>query len=222
MRGAPALSYARAMHLVWDWNGTLLDDFRLTAEATNAAFRTCSERVVDEEELRRRFRRPIAEYYAEVLGQPVDAAEFARLDKVFHDTYHGRLGEVGLAAGAAEALAAWPGTQSLLSMWFHDQLVPFVDGFGLTPHFARIDGLRDRVGGGSKTDHLVRHLAALGMSGGDCVLIGDTLDDAAAARAVGADCVLVTGGFTDEERLRGTGFPVAPSLPAAVARATRI
>ncbi|HEY3505043.1 MAG TPA: HAD family hydrolase [Actinocatenispora sp.] len=207
------------MHLVWDWNGTLLDDFRLTVEATNAAFVSCAGRTVEAEEHRRRFRRPIADYYAEVLGHEVDDAEFARLDKVFHDTYHGRLAECRLAAGAAEALAAWPGSQSLLSMWFHEQLVPFVDGFGLTRHFARVDGLRDAIGGGSKTDHLIRHLGELRVTGADCVLIGDTLDDAAAATAVGARCVLVTGGFTDEVRLRGTGFPVAATLSAAVALA---
>ena len=204
------------MHLVWDWNGTLLDDFELTVAATNAAFTSCGGRPVAPEEHRRRFRRPVADYYAEVLGRPVDAAEFARLDRIFHDTYERRLAECRLADGAVPALDAWPGSQSLLSMWFHDRLVPFVDGFGLTRHFARIDGLQATTGGGAKADHLVRHLGALGVSGTDCVLVGDTVDDAAAAAAVGARCVLVTGGFTDRERLAATGLPIADSLPAAV------
>lgn len=204
------------MHLVWDWNGTLLDDFELTVAATNAAFAAGGGPQVTGEQHRRLFRRPIHGYYAELLGRPIDDAEFARLDRAFHTEYQRLLHTCRLADGALAAVSGWAGSQSLLSMWFHDQLVPFVTGVGLAGYFARIDGLRAAVGGGTKTEHLVRHLAALGMAGGDCVLIGDTLDDAAAAAAVGARCVLVAGGFTDADRLAGSGLPVADSLPAAV------
>ncbi len=203
-------------HLVWDWNGTLLDDFAITVAATNATFAACAGPQVSGEQHRRQFRRPISGYYAEMLGRRVDEAEFARLDKVFHDEYHARLIDCQLSADAAQVLATWAGTQSLLSMWFHDQLLPYVEGFGLTGHFRRIDGLRVTTGGGSKAQHLVRHLAELGVKGSDSVLIGDTLDDAAAAAEVGARCVLVTGGFTDMDRLLATGLPVAGSLTEAV------
>jgi len=204
------------MHLVWDWNGTLLDDFDLTIAATNAAFHASGGPNVTGDEHRRRFRRPIAEYYAEVLGRPVDEAEFAAMDTRFHSEYHRMLATCRLAAGAAEALAAWSGSQSLLSMWFHEQLVPFVAGFGLADRFVRIDGLREATGGGNKAEHLVRHLAALRLDGADCVLIGDTLDDADAAAAVGAGCVLVSYGYTDGDRLAATGLPVADTLADAV------
>jgi phosphoglycolate phosphatase-like HAD superfamily hydrolase len=218
--------YIRGMttHLVWDWNGTLLDDFELTVAATNAAFALCAGPRITGDQHRRMFRRPVQAYYAQLLGRPIDDDEFSLLDKAFHDEYHGRLDECRLSEGAVEALSYWArlgATQSLLSMWFHDKLVPFVAGFGLTDHFLRIDGLRQDVGGGGKADHLVAHLAAIGVAGADCVLIGDTLDDAAAAHAVGARCVLVTGGFTDADRLRATGLPVADSLYAAVALAHR-
>lgn len=205
---------------MWDWNGTLLDDFDLTLAATNAAFASCAGGPITGEEHRRQFRRPVADYYADVLGHPVDAVEFGRLDRIFHEHYHAGLRACRLAGDAEAALGMVP-SQSLLSMWFHDLLVPFVDGLGLTRHFARVDGLRSHVGGGNKAEFLVSHLAALDLTGPDCVLIGDTLDDAAAADAVGARCVLVTGGFTDEERLRGTGRPVATSLTGAVRLAVR-
>jgi hypothetical protein len=32
-----------------------------------------------------------------------------------------------LAADAKEAINSWPGTQSLLSMWFHEELVPAIE-----------------------------------------------------------------------------------------------
>ncbi len=207
------------MHLVWDWNGTLLDDLAIVVDATNAAFTSCGGPTVTVDAHQRGFRRPIADYYAEVLGRPVDAVEFARLDRVFHEGYRAAMARCTLAADAAEALAEWQAaghTQSLLSMWHHDQLVPFVERLGLAPYFRRVDGLRANSDGGSKARHLVAHLDGLGLAAADCVLVGDTVDDAEAAAAVGAGCVLVTGGFTDADRLRATGSPVVDSLTDAV------
>ena len=57
------------------------------------------------------------------------------------------------------------------------------------------------------------------LKGPDVVLIGDTVDDALAAQAVGARCVLYSGGFTEARQLRATGAPVVDTLTEAVALA---
>jgi phosphoglycolate phosphatase-like HAD superfamily hydrolase len=203
-------------HLVWDWNGTLLNDFSLVLACTNAAFASVGGPAVSADEHRVRFRRPIADYYAEVLGRAVDDEAFGRLDKIFHDAYRVGLTTCELAGDARSAIAAWSGSQSLLSMWFHDELVPTVHTYGLTGHFSRVDGLRAEVGGDRKAESLRRHLAELGVDGGSVVLIGDSLDDADAAEAVGGRAVLYTGGFTDAARLRASRHPVAETLTEAV------
>ncbi|SCL13906.1 Phosphoglycolate phosphatase, HAD superfamily [Micromonospora rhizosphaerae] len=209
-------------HLVWDWNGTLLDDLDLVVQATNVAFASAGGPAVTVDEHRARFRRPIAEYYAEMLGRAVDDEAFGRLDQIFHDAYRAGLTTCELAADATAAIAAWPGSQSLLSMWFHDELVPTVHTYGLTPHFTRVDGLRDAVGGGVKAGWLAKHLAELGLDGSQVVLIGDSLDDADAAESVGARCVLYTGGLSDPARLRASAHPTADTLTAAVTLATTL
>jgi phosphoglycolate phosphatase-like HAD superfamily hydrolase len=203
-------------HLVWDWNGTLLNDLEPVVEATNAAFALIGGPIVDADEHRRDFRRPVIDYYAHVLGRPIDAEEFGRLDRVFHDTYRTRLVDCALADDAIEAINSWPGTQSLLSMFFHDELVPEITRRGLVTHLSRVDGLRAQVGGGHKAEHLIEHLKELDVDGADAVLIGDSIDDAHAADEVGAAIVLYTGGFTDPDVLRATGRPVADTLVRAV------
>ncbi|MFI5889522.1 HAD family hydrolase [Actinoplanes sp. NPDC051513] len=203
-------------HLVWDWNGTLLDDLSLVVSATNHAFAAVGGRVVDSDEHRARFRRPVAEFYAEILGRAVDDEEFGRLDKIFHDAYRVGLTSMTLAADAKAALTSWPGSQSLLSMWFHSELVPAVETYGLNGVFTRVDGLRTEVGGHLKAGHLAAHLEGLAVPGSRAVLIGDSLDDAAAADSVGAEVVLYTGGFTHPDRLRASGRPVADTLVQAV------
>ena len=209
-------------HLVWDWNGTLLDDTALVVAATNATLVALGGREVTVEEYRGGFSRPVSEFYGRVLGRAVGPDEFARLDRVFHDVYRDGLAGIDLAADARAAMTAWTGTQSLLSMHFHTELVPLVRRFGLDERMARVDGLRALVGGGPKAPHLVAHLAAVGVAAGEAVLVGDTVDDADAAHEVGAGIVLYAGGITDEARLRATGAPVASSLLDAVALAVEL
>lgn len=205
-----------ATHLVWDWNGTLLDDLTLVVEATNAAFAQVGGPSVSADEHRRDFRRPIVDYYSFTLGRPVDEEEYHLLDGTFHESYRRGVETCALTADALAALSAWTGSQSLLSMWFHHELVPTVTRYGLTERFARVDGLRATVGGGFKSEHLVAHLAGLGIEGRDVVLIGDSIDDADAAVSVGGRAVLYTGGFTHPELLRASGYPVAETLVGAV------
>jgi phosphoglycolate phosphatase-like HAD superfamily hydrolase len=212
----------RRPHLVWDWNGTLLDDLSLIISATNAAFATVQGPSVTIEEHRRQFRRPIVDYYGAVLGRAIDLDEFSRLDEVFHEAYRLEMVNARLAEDAQAAMRAWPGSQSLLSMWFHDELVPVVEGYGLSALLTRVDGLRTTMSGGHKADHLAEHLAALELPGDRVVLIGDSVDDADAARSAGAACVLYTGGITDAEVLRATGMPVADTLTEAVAVAATL
>jgi phosphoglycolate phosphatase-like HAD superfamily hydrolase len=203
-------------HLVWDWNGTLLDDLTLVVAATNSSLASVGGPSVTADAHRRDYRRPISAYYAHVLGRPVTEEEFITLDNAFHDAYRAGLPSCKLALDALEAVSSWGGTQSLVSMFFHHELVPTVTSYGLFERLARVDGLRSAVGGGPKEPHLREHLAALGVSGEDCVLIGDSIDDAEAAHAVGARAVMYGGGFTDEARLRATGLPVARTLLEAL------
>lgn len=206
-------------HIVWDWNGTLIDDISLVVTATNASLATLGAGPVSAEEHRRDFIRPVQAYYEFVVGRDITAAEFEALDRAFHDAYHAGVSGIALTDGVPELLSAHGGGQSLLSMWFHDRLVPTVDRYGLTPYFRRVDGLRAAVGGGHKAPLLRAHLDKLGLHGEDVMLIGDSVDDADAAASVGARAVLYSGGFTDVDRLRKVGVPVVDRLADAVALA---
>jgi phosphoglycolate phosphatase-like HAD superfamily hydrolase len=204
-------------HLVWDWNGTLLDDLTLVVAATNACLAGVGGPQVTAEEHRRDFRRPIVDYYAFVLGRAVGPDEFKRLDDAFHDAYRAGMAACTLTADALDAMTDWAGTQSLLSMFFHDELVREVARHGLTTRLSRVDGLPGTIGGHRKASYLAAHLAALDLPGSAAVLIGDSVDDSEAAASVGADCVLYAGGFTDLALLKETGRPVASTLVEAVA-----
>ncbi|MCP2256760.1 Phosphoglycolate phosphatase, HAD superfamily [Streptoalloteichus tenebrarius] len=209
-----------ARHVVWDWNGTLLDDNHAVLAGVNEICRSYGREPLTLDEWRAVFSRPLLACYERVLNRSLTLDEWADLDRRYHDTYRGLLSTCGLATGVPDLLREWAaagGSQSLLSLWFHDELVPLVSELGLADLFARIDGLRVDVGGGSKAEHLVEHLAALRIDPADVVLIGDVADDAHAAQQAGARCVLVSTGMMSRSSLLATGVPVADSVAEALA-----
>lgn len=214
-----AQTACEARHIVWDWNGTLLDDTHAVIAAVNVVCTAFDRDHVDVHEWRALFGRPLLRSYERLLGHPVSERDWARIDELYHNAYRELLHTCHLAQGVPDALRDWNeqgGTQSLLSMWFHDELVPLVAEFGLDKLFARVDGLRSQVGGETKARHLQEHLAALELDGSDVVLVGDVEDDARAAERAGARCVLLTTGMMSREVLERTGHPVVDSIPEAI------
>ncbi|MFF4382268.1 HAD family hydrolase [Kitasatospora sp. NPDC001547] len=213
-------------HIVWDWNGTLFHDMEAVLGASNAAFATIGVGPMTLQEYREQYEIPIPRFYQRLLGRMPSTEEWLRLDDAFHDRYRELSPSCGLAEGVRELMDGWReagNSQSLLSMYEHDRLVPLVDTFGLTDGFLRVDG-RSGPAGGQKAEHLVRHLAALGelVDPARTVLIGDAADDALAALGAGAHAVLYTGGSHTREKLEPVGVPVVDTLAEAVELAGRI
>ncbi|GAA3241022.1 HAD family hydrolase [Actinocorallia longicatena] len=206
-------------HIVWDWNGTLLNDRDAVLGATYEVFRGTEADGVTAEQVVAAYTRPIWVTYEALLGRPLREGEWERLDALFHDHYERLFAEALLAVDAQRALTLWEGagrTQSILSMAGHDHLVLTVEKFGITPFFRRVDGLRGAAGGG-KAEHMAVHVAQLGVDPADVLVIGDAADDAVAAAHVGAHAVLYTGGMQRREELELAGVPVLDSLIEALA-----
>ncbi|MFJ4617734.1 HAD family hydrolase [Streptomyces sp. NPDC088812] len=214
-----------AAHIVWDWNGTLFHDNDAIIGATNAAFVELGLEPITIERYRALYCVPVPKFYERLMGRLPTDAEWELMDDIFHRYYAEHRVRCGLTEGAADLLARWRSegrSQSLLSMYVHEELVPLVRGFGIEPHFLRVDG-RTGPSGGSKAEHMVRHLMALAdVDPEHTVVIGDAADDAVAALHVGARAVLYTGGSHGRASLEEVGVPVVDSLEEAVEVAERI
>ncbi|MEU0404864.1 HAD family hydrolase [Streptomyces sp. NPDC006197] len=211
-------------HLVWDWNGTLLDDIDAVIGATNAAFAELGLASITLERYRELYTVPVPKFYERLMGRLPTDQEWTVMDGVFHRHYWERADACGLTAGAAELLAARQAagaTQSLLSLAPHAHLVPLVRRYGIAERFVRVDGRPDASTDG-KSGHMVRHVAALGVPAERVVVIGDAADDAVAAAFVGARAVLYTGGSHSRASLARVGVPVVDSLEEAVAVAEEL
>jgi len=219
----PALgAYSRRVnitHVVWDWNGTLLDDFDIIVQATADSCGALGLEPLDADAYRTHFTRPIRLFYEAIFKREISAPELSALSRSFRARYRLLAVDARLAPDALQALQAVRGVgldQSLLSMWEHEELVGAVERVGIREYFAQIDGQPGPGGMDSKTQLLVEHLDAVPVEPASVLMVGDSLDDAAAARSVGAACVLVEGGSHHPSDLRSVGVPVAACLVEAL------
>jgi len=207
------------MHLVWDWNGTLFDDLELVVASVNVGLATVNGPVIDADGYRTHYTRPVKLFYDRLIGREITGEEWSLLDSRFHEAYIGALDSASLtldARLALEKVAAGGHTQSLLSMFPHEHLVPLVERLEIGQYFDRIDGLQGHGAspGDLKATYLARHLEFLTRDDppGTVAVIGDTPDDATAALAVGARVVLYDGGSHHRTALDEMGVPVVTTL----------
>lgn len=202
-------------HIVWDWNGTLFNDVDVTVEATNEIFASYGLPPIDLARFRSVYTRPVWTCYERIIGRPLEDGEWERLAAAWNASYHRLMARCDLAADARPAMDTLAGaghSQSLLSMWHHDRLTRAVREYGIAAVLRRVDGLRAGEQGGSKSEFMVRHLGALGVAPADVVIVGDSVDDAEAARGCGARAVLYAGGMQSRADLDRVGVPVIDRL----------
>ncbi len=210
-------------HIVWDWNGTLFDDQELVVAATNASLAAIGvHRHITNEQYKDLYQRPMENFYAALVDAPIPTGQWSLLDAAFAEYYLSHVREIGLTGDALAAMDAWsPRTQSLLSMFGHEDLLRLTGEFELHSRFGRIDGRPDDPDFGPKAKYLVRHVEHLraqqpDLTGDQIALIGDCVDDAHAAFHVGATAVLYTGGSSNRAVLEKAGVPVVDTLTEAI------
>ncbi len=212
-------------HIIWDWNGTLLQDGAQTMGAVSDAFRTLGIAEVTVPRHQDLFHRPVRDFFDDLAGRRLSDEEHAHLVGMFQRYYADCDLRECVGADTIEALETWASlgfTQSVLSMCPHDELTRSLGDLGLTSYFNRIEGYSG-TGPDTKAAHLVAHLAAIeGLDPRSVALIGDTTDDAHAAEAAQIGCILYHSGqsaLQSFERVARTGRDIVSSLLEAVALA---
>lgn len=200
--------------VLWDWNGTLLNDVKLCSELINHQLtRHGYPPVGDLDAYREVFCFPIETYYQNA-GFDFSRHPFSVLAQEYMELYQPQSLLCPLQSGARgvlEALRRANVRQVMLSASKRDYLAAQVEHFGLTAYFDALLGLGD-IYAHSKVDVGLRWLAESGLARADIVMVGDSVHDSEVARALGVRCVLFSGGHQPRAVLAATGAPVIDRL----------
>lgn len=203
----------RVRHVIWDWNGTLLDDAWLCIEVMNGLLRPRGLAPLDAGRYASLFGFPVRDYYRR-LGFDFDAEPFEKVGTDFIVGYQARQHECRLQPGAERALAALAARGigcSVLSASEQARLEDQSRRLGVRERFVGVVGLSDHFAGG-KLEHGRRWIAQLGIDPREVLLVGDTDHDCEVARDIGVACTLVPSGHQSADRLGALGVPILESL----------
>ena len=195
-------------YILWDWNGTLLDDTQAALDTLNAMLRRRGRTPIGMDFYRDHFSFPCRPFY-EQIGMAVPDSEWDALACEYHEVYSVQPVRLNAETMAAlERVKAAGVRQSIISALRQDLLDDVTKVLGVAPYMECIYGT-DNLDGASKLDRaleLMTRLVATADEGdrflSNVVMIGDALHDKEVADALGVRCVLCGQGSHAAWRLR--------------------
>ena len=207
-------------YVLWDWNGTLLDDLDLNLEVENCLLaRRGLQKMGSKAFYLAHFGFPIIEFY-ERLGFDFQKEPYEAVADEYIEEYTRRLPQAGLfpdTIRTLETLRENGMRQVIISASQKELLQRQVSQFGIGGFFDAVLGSEDNLGK-SKVDAALDWLKKEGISPKEAAFIGDTTHDFETAAALGCDCFFVCRGHNDKDRLLRTGCAVFDDFEALCER----
>ncbi len=189
-------------HVIWDWNGTLLNDVDFCCRIINRILVENNLPVLSLKKYREIFTFPVQNYY-QAAGLDFTKTSFEIMGKDFIDEYESKKLSCSLFDNAIDVLSGIQKQgigQSVLSAYLHDNLVSILEHYKLTKYFDNIIGL-DNIYAGSKTHLGLSLVEKLNIPKDQILFIGDTLHDAEVAEAMGVKSILIANGHQEKNKL---------------------
>ena len=200
-------------HIIWDWNGTLLDDCWLCIESINKSLLKRGLPLIDEEKYLDIFCFPVEDYYIK-LGFDFEKEPFTVSGSEFIANYNARFNEPELHLGVVQLLNYVESaglTQSILSAGKQEYVNDWITHHRLKKYFIKILGIDNHYASG-KTVIGKNWVLEMEYDLEEVLMVGDTIHDLEVANVMGIKCVLIAQGHTNYSRLQETGAPVFNDL----------
>lgn len=206
-------------HIVWDFNGTILDDVGISIESVNVLLKRRGLPTVDSVEMYHSvFGFPVVDYY-ERLGFDFEKESFDTVAVEWVTEYDARRKTAPIQKGALRLLDKFRenGIRQLVISateqgMLHEQIE---NELNIGKYFDELMGLNN-IKATSKA-----HLAVAWRErnrDAKVLFIGDTDHDMTVADSMGADCILVANGHQSFEQLLSLGADVCHSMDELYSR----
>jgi len=198
----------RYSHVLWDFNGTILNDVEAVISSENTILKRRNMSIIqDEKHYKDIFCFPVIEYYKK-LGHDFEKEDFDVLAHEWIEQYLNYSKSSKLQRGILEALQRIEAKgikQVVLSASEKGILKKQLEELKIASYFDDILGLSN-IHASSKVEIAKEWIKNKNIQ--KAILIGDTTHDYEVATAIGIDCILISSGHQSKERLIGCGVPI--------------
>lgn len=199
--------------LIWDFNGTLIDDIDAALSSVNDMLIRRSLPVINFEQYASYVDTPIIKFYEHIF-EDLYSMDFDEIAAEFNEGYENHLKDRAVMAHADEVLEYFNGKgklQTVISATHINKVTKRLAEFGLADYFDRILA-HDNLIAEDKTHLAVKYFAEKGIDPNEAIVIGDCVADFKMAQAIGCDCVLTTQGHQSRLEFAETTAVVIDSL----------
>ncbi len=182
-------------NIIFDWSGTLADDFQCTYLTNMAVFQRLGLRSLSAEQFRKEFSLPYMEFYRNYTGVSKE-----EIDRIFAEEFQSPPPQE-LYPGVKDTLAGLrqSGVRlAILSTCVKSKLLEEMECSGIGGFFVDVRG-----GVYDKAEELPDILKANGFSQAETAFVGDMTHDIESGKKAGVISVAITWGYQTREKLEG-------------------
>ncbi len=198
--------------IIWDWNGTILNDTSVAFEATNILLQRHDYNTITLDYYRKNIDTPIENFYRKVID--LDKEDMSQLNKEWCILYNELSSKILLHNGVKDVLNDFKNencNQIVLSAFDTFEILNHAKKFNVEHYFDDILGASNIVME-SKLERGKAYMKEHGFEPDSTLYIGDTVYDYDTAVALGVDCILMTCGQQSPELLRKCNTIVCDSF----------
>jgi phosphoglycolate phosphatase len=201
------------VNIIWDWNGTLLNDLDLCIMSINTLLERRKLPLLSNQSYRDVFSFPVRDYYL-AIGFDFAMEEFSMPAQEFIDLYETGVNGCRLHDWAVKVLSHFRDNgfrQFILSAMHQDMLEKTLKHNEIYHYFEGVAGLNDHYAV-SKVERGRQLILRFNINRERTLMIGDTNHDFEVAQDLGIACILVADGHQSLQRLENTGTSVVKNL----------
>ncbi len=209
--------------ILWDWNGTLLNDVAVCVDAMNIMLAKRAMNALNIETYQKIFTFPVQNYY-KALGFDFKKDSFEDLSIEYIGLYKDLSLKSPLQDGAIEMLEYFKEKdykQVIISASEQNTLENQVQERNITKYFDTIIGL-DNIHAHSKLHNALAYINELKIKPQNICFIGDTYHDFEVADAIGCKCILIKSGHMDLAKYSLDSVAIVENLNSLYHESSRI
>lgn len=191
------------MIILWDFNGTIIDDVDICLKAEQDILnRLNMGKVVSREEYLELFEFPVIKYY-EKIGFDFSVLDFNEISRWFVEYYNSYKSEYKLNENVLNCIKDSVNKNNkniIISASEETLLIEQCEILDIAQYFDEIRGINN-INAHSKTDMAKQWLKSSDYNVEDMLFIGDSVHDYQVAEELGVKCILVACGHQSKSKL---------------------